>query len=94
MKQTTKQSTKQSAKESAKESTKQSAKTPNNFKTMLKKYIAIRGLDIIVVLKDGSEIELFKNREIIDDVIITLEKGKGEKKISLSDIKSVDLFAA
>jgi hypothetical protein len=73
---------------------KQLPKTSNDFKTILEKYIAIRGLDIVVILKDGSEIELFKNREIVDDVIITLEKGKGEKKINLSDIKSVDLFAA
>ena len=69
-------------------------KSEKNFKLMLTKYIAIRGLDIIVILKDGSEVELFKNRKIIDDVIITLEKGKGEKRISLSDIKSVDMFAA
>ena len=68
--------------------------TSKNFKTMLKKYLAIRGLDIIVVLKDGTEIELFKNRELIDDVIVTLENGKDEKKINLSDIKSVDMFAA
>ena len=76
---------------------KESAKTKEtvkDFKTMLKKYLAIRGLDIIVVLKDGTEIELFKNREIIDDVIVTLENGKDEKKISLSDIKTVDMFAA
>ena len=73
---------------------KKSEKTSKNFKLMLKKYIAIRGLDIIVFLKDGSEVELFKNREIIDDIIITLENGKSEKRISLSDIKSVDMFAA
>ena len=72
----------------------ESGKTSKNFITMLKKYLAIKGLDIVVILKDGSEIELFKNRELIDNVIITLEKGKGEKKINLSDIKSVDMFAA
>jgi len=88
------QSMKQSKKQSKTQLTKQSATASNNFITMLKKYITIRGLDIVVILKDGSEIELFKNREIIDDAIITLEKGKGERKINLSDIKSVDLFAA
>jgi len=88
------QSMKQPKKQSKTQLTKQSATASNNFITMLKKYITIRGLDIIVILKDGSEIELFKNREIIDDAIITLEKGKGERKINLSDIKSVDLFAA
>ena len=73
---------------------KKTEKTSKDFKAMLQKYITIRGLDIIVLLKDGSEIELFKNREIIDDAIITLENGKGEKRISLSDIESVDMFAA
>ena len=70
------------------------SKISNNFKITLKKYIAIKGLDIVVILKDGSKVELFKNREIIDDIIITIEKGKAEKKICLADIKSVDLFAA
>ena len=73
---------------------KQSSKKPRNFKTMLQKYLDIKGLDIVVILEDGREIELYKNRTIIDDTIITLEKGKGELRIPLSDIKSVDCFAA
>ncbi|MDR3237982.1 MAG: hypothetical protein LBT84_05715 [Spirochaetia bacterium] len=67
---------------------------PKTFKTMLQKYLDIKGLDIVVVLEDGREIELYKNRTIINDAIITLEKGKDELRIPLSEIKSVDCFAA
>ena len=70
------------------------SKTPKSFKTMLQRYLDIKGLDMVEILEDGSEIELYKNRTIVDDVIITLEKGKGELRIPLSQIKSVDCFAA
>ena len=73
---------------------KHSSKKPKNFKTMLQKYLDIKGLDIVVILEDGTEIELYKNRMIINDAIITLEKGKEELRIPLSQIKSVDCFAA
>ena len=68
--------------------------TEKTFKSMLQKYLDIKGLDIVVVLEDGTEVELFKNRALVDDVIISLEKGKNEVRIPLSKIKSVDCFAA
>jgi len=71
-----------------------SSKKTKSFKTMLQKYLDIKGLDIVVILEDGRKIELYKNRTIINDAIITLEKGKGELRIPLSEIKSVDCFAA
>ena len=61
---------------------------------MLQKYLDIKGLDIVVVLEDGQEVELYKNRSLVNDTIITLENGKAEVRIPLSQIKSVDLFAA
>ncbi len=61
---------------------------------MLEMYFQIRGLDIIIQMSDGSEILLDKNRMIIDDMIVIIEKGKKEKRIPLSDIKAVDLYAA
>lgn len=73
---------------------KTSKKPQKDFKTMLKKYLDIKGLDIVVVLEDGTEIELFKNRALIDDMIISLEKGKNELRIPLDKVKSVDCFAA
>jgi hypothetical protein len=71
-----------------------SRKKKKDFRAMLEKYLEIKGLDIVVVLEDGQEVELYKNRSIVDDVIITLENGKGELRIPLSSIKTVDLFAA
>lgn len=67
---------------------------PKDFKTMLQKYLNIKGLDIVVILDDGTEVELFKNRALIDDMIVSLEKGKNELRIPLKNIKSVDCFAA
>jgi hypothetical protein len=65
----------------------------NNFKNLLEKYLDIKGLDIILVLEDGDQIELFKNRKIVNDVLITSDKFS-EKRIPLSKIKAVDLYAA
>ncbi len=65
-----------------------------DFKTALKRYLEIKGLDIVLVMDDGTEIELSKNRELIDDVIVSMERGNRETRIPLSRIKSVDCFAA
>jgi hypothetical protein len=65
-----------------------------SFRQLLQKYLDIKGLDIIIVLEDGREIELFKNRSIIDDMIVTYDIENGEKKIPISRIKHVDLYAA
>jgi len=65
-----------------------------NFKKILSKYLKIKGLDIILVLENGVEIELYKNRTMINDEIITFDKTHSETRIHISQIKSVDLFAA
>lgn len=56
-----------------------SGKRSKSFKEMLEMYFQIKGLDIIVQLSDGKEIQLDKNRIIIDDMIVMVEKGKREK---------------
>ncbi len=65
-----------------------------NFKQMLAKYLDIKGLDIIIVLEDGNEIELYKNRTIEGDMIVTFDVNNGEKKIPLKKVKHVDMYAA
>jgi len=65
-----------------------------NFKQLLAKYLDIKGLDIIIVLEDGKEIELYKNRSIIGDTIVTFDVDNGERKIPLKRIKHVDMYAA
>ena len=69
-------------------------KKRKNFKQLLEKYLDIKGLDIIIVLEDGKEIELSKNRSIINDMIVTFDTNNGEKKIPLAKIIQVDLYAA
>ncbi len=65
-----------------------------NFKKLLKKYLNIKGLDIIIYLNDGKSIELNKNRSLIKNEIIIKDKTIGEYRIHLSKIKSVELYAA
>jgi hypothetical protein len=67
--------------------------TESKFIDTLRKYINIRGLDIIVYLESGEEIELHKNRTLLGDEIIIINKNR-ETRIPLADIKSIDLFAA
>jgi hypothetical protein len=65
-----------------------------NFKQLLAKYLDIKGLDIIIVLEDGNEVELYKNRSIVGDMIVTFDVDNGERKIPLKRIKHVDMYAA
>jgi hypothetical protein len=65
-----------------------------NFKQLLAKYLDIKGLDIIIVLEDGIEVELYKNRSIVGDMIVTFDVDNGERKIPLKHIKHVDMYAA
>lgn len=65
-----------------------------NFKQLLAKYLDIKGLDIVIVLEDGNEVELYKNRSIVGDMIVTFDVDNGERKIPLKRIKHVDMYAA
>ena len=66
----------------------------NNFKKLLKKYISIKGLDIVVYLEDGKIIELNKNRALVKNEIVIRDKNDREYRIQLSAIRSVELYAA
>ncbi|HNU90870.1 MAG TPA: hypothetical protein PKO25_03260 [Spirochaetota bacterium] len=69
-------------------------KKAKSFKTQLKKYLGIKGLDIVVYLRDGKSIELNKNRSLVKDHIVLVDKNNREMRIPISQIVSVDLFAA
>ena len=66
----------------------------NDFKDLLEKYIDIKGLDIIVYLSDGNQIELNKSRKLVKNSIIVIDGNNKEIRIPLSTIRSVDLYAA
>ncbi len=74
--------------------TKRKSTKNKSFRELLEKYLEIKGLDIVVVLQDGSEVELYKHREIIDDIIVAMDKSKRTQEIPIKDVKSVDMFAA
>ncbi len=65
-----------------------------DFKKLLKKYLDIKGLDIVLHLNDGKVIELHKNRSLVNNEIIIRDKFNNEMRIHLSSIKTVELYAA
>ena len=65
-----------------------------DFKKALERYLNIKGLDIVVYLEDGKTIELYKNRSLVKDEIVMFDATNKEKRIPLSIVKSIDLFAA
>ena len=69
-------------------------KRGKTFRELLETYLDIKGLDIIILLVDGNEVELYKNRALINNEIVTHDKLNGEKRIPLSKIKSIDMYAA
>ncbi|EMK01611.1 hypothetical protein AB3N61_08555 [Leptospira sp. WS58.C1] len=64
------------------------------FKDTLERYINYRGIDIILTLKDGTVIELDKNRKMNGDVVIKNGDFGIEAEIEISSIQKADFFAA
>ncbi|GBF48953.1 hypothetical protein LPTSP4_04590 [Leptospira ryugenii] len=65
----------------------------HKFKNTLERYIHYRGIDIVLHLKDGQVIELDKNRQMEDDVVIG-NLAQGVVRIPLQDIQKADFYAA
>ncbi|MEW6527219.1 MAG: hypothetical protein AB1444_11180 [Spirochaetota bacterium] len=68
-------------------------KKTNSFIKQLKKYISIKGLEIVIHLVNGEVIELQNNVRLEKNNIVVRNKNR-EFHIPLSDIKSIDLYAA
>ncbi|MBL8019750.1 MAG: hypothetical protein JNM27_08810 [Leptospirales bacterium] len=66
----------------------------NEFKKQLEQYIQFRGIDIILHLKDGTVIELDKNRKIDGDIVIRHTREGKKEGIHLEDIVKADFYAA
>lgn len=64
------------------------------FKKTLERYINYRGIDIILHLKDGTTIELDKNRIMDGDVVIKKGKEGIVARIELERIQKADFYAA
>ncbi len=68
--------------------------TENEFKKQLEQYIQFRGIDIILHLKDGTVIELDKNRKMDGDIIIRNTREGRPENIHLDEIVKADFYAA
>ncbi len=66
----------------------------NEFRKQLEQYIQFRGIDIVLYLKDGSTLELDKNRQMEGDVVIKNGREGIERSIHVDDILKADFFAA
>lgn len=68
--------------------------TTDDFKKQLQQYIDFRGIDIVLHLKDGTYVELDKNRTMEGDVIIKNGREGIAASVRLEEIIKADFFAA
>lgn len=69
-------------------------KKRNDFKMLLDKYLSIKGLDIVVLMEGGKEIELHKNRRLEKNDIVYSDRTNNEMRIPLNRVESIDFYAA
>ncbi|PJZ68369.1 hypothetical protein CH373_05940 [Leptospira perolatii] len=66
----------------------------NRFKSQLERYVNYRGIDITLHLKDGSIIELDKNRKLVGEEIVYFPDKQTINRVPLTMISKADLFVA
>ncbi len=66
----------------------------NSFKKQLEQFIKFRGIDIVLHLRDGSMLELNKNRQMEGDLIYKNGRDGIEMKIDVEEIVRADFYAA
>lgn len=64
------------------------------FKKQLNQFIKFRGIDIVLHLKDGTVLELDKNRRMEGDIVIRNERDGNQHSIHIEEIIKADFFAA
>ncbi len=64
------------------------------FRETLERYIHYRGIDIILTLKDGSVIELDKNRQLEGHFVVKNSREGVPVKILIEEIHKADFYAA
>jgi hypothetical protein len=63
------------------------------FKRTLSRYVNYRGIDIILYLKDGSVVELDKNRKLDGNIVIKNNKKGDVTRINLSKIQKAEFYS-
>ena len=66
----------------------------DDFKKQLRQYIEFRGIDIVLHLRNGTTIELDKNRQIEGDVVIKNGREGVVASVHIDDVLKADFFAA
>lgn len=66
----------------------------NDFRKQLEQYIQFRGIDIILHMKDGSRVELDKNRRMEGDLVVRHDRAGTPVSVHIEEILKVDFFAA
>lgn len=66
----------------------------DEFKKQLEQFISFRGIDIVLHLKDGTTVELDKNRQMEGDVVIKMGRDGIQASVSVEEIVKADFFAA
>ncbi|MCB1174710.1 MAG: hypothetical protein KDK39_14165 [Leptospiraceae bacterium] len=64
------------------------------FKQQLTRFIEFRGIDIMLYLKNGTVLELDKNRQLEGDMVVQRNRDGSENAVHLDDIVKADFFAA
>ena len=64
------------------------------FQRQLRRFIPFRGIDIVLYLKDGSKLELDKNRVMEGDLILRNTRSGLEKAVDINEVVQADFFAA
>ena len=66
----------------------------DEFKKQLEQYIEFRGIDIVLHLKNGTVIELDKNRQMEGEVIIKNGRDGIQASVHIDEVVKADFFAA
>ncbi|EMY78218.1 hypothetical protein LEP1GSC060_1407 [Leptospira weilii serovar Ranarum str. ICFT] len=64
------------------------------FKSQLERYINYRGIDIVLHLKDGSRVELDRNRKMIGERIVYFPAKNLTSAVELANISRAEFFVA
>ena len=67
--------------------------TPD-FRKQLEQFIQFRGIDIVLHLKDGSMLELDKNRQMEGDIILKKDREHVLASVRLDEVIKADFYAA
>ncbi|EKR62923.1 MULTISPECIES: hypothetical protein [Leptospira] len=64
------------------------------FKNQLERYINYRGIDIVLYLKDGSRVELDRNRKMVGEQVVYFPSKNLTSAVEIASISRAEFFVA